>query len=68
MAGVAFRVPGRPGGALRSLRGGADLREIQILLGHASLSSTEVYLGVEVSDLDRMIERSHPRERKDDVD
>ena len=52
--------------ATHLLRGGASLREIQVLLGHASLSSTEVYLGVEVSDLTRMIERSHPRERRRD--
>jgi len=31
--------------------------------GHASLSSTEVYHGVETSDVKHMIERSHPRER-----
>ena len=52
--------------ATHLLRGGADIRAIQVLLGHASLSSTEIYLAVEVSDLTRMIERSHPRERKGD--
>ena len=31
--------------------------------GHASLSSTEVYLAVEAEDLARMNETSHPRER-----
>ena len=52
--------------ATHLLRGGADIRAIQVLLGHASLCSTQVYLGVEVSDLARMIDRSHPRERKGD--
>lgn len=50
--------------ATHLLQGGADVRHIQVLMGHASLCSTQVYLGVEVSDLQRMIERSHPRERE----
>jgi len=45
------------------LRNGAPVGAIQALLGHSSLASTEIYLGVEVSDLKRMIEWSHPRER-----
>jgi len=49
--------------ATHLLRNGADVRHIQELMGHASLSSTEVYLGTDVSDLARMIESSHPRER-----
>ena len=36
---------------------------LQALLGHASLSSTQVYLGLDVTDLARMIEQSHPREK-----
>lgn len=50
--------------ATHLLQGGADIRHIQVLLGHASLSSTQVYLAIDVSDLDRMLEKSHPRERK----
>lgn len=49
--------------ATHLLRNGASLPEIAALLGHASLQSTEIYLRVEVADLDRMIERSHPQER-----
>jgi integrase/recombinase XerD len=52
--------------ATHLLRNGAALPEIQALLGHASLQSTEIYLRVEITDLDRMIERSHPRERQRD--
>jgi len=52
--------------ATHLLQNGADVRHIQLLMGHASLSSTEVYLGVETSDLQRMIETSHPRERVKD--
>jgi site-specific recombinase XerD len=42
---------------------GASIVAIKSLLGHARLSSTEVYLGLEVSDLARMLAKSHPRER-----
>jgi integrase/recombinase XerD len=49
--------------ATHLLRNGADVRHIQVLMGHASLSSTQVYLGVEASDLHRMIDDHHPRER-----
>ncbi len=49
--------------ATHLLRRGADVRHIQRLLGHASLASTQIYLGVDVTDLARMIEKSHPRER-----
>ncbi len=52
--------------ATHLLQNGADVRHIQLLLGHASLSSTQVYLDVETSDLERMIEKSHPRERAAD--
>jgi integrase/recombinase XerD len=47
--------------ATHLLKGGADIRHIQSLLGHASLGTTERYTRVEVSDLKRVLERSHPR-------
>ncbi len=49
--------------ATHLLRGRADIRQIQVLLGHGSLSTTERYTRVELSDLKRVIERSHPRGR-----
>lgn len=49
--------------ATHLLRGRADIRQIQALLGHGSLSTTERYTHVEVSDLRRVIERAHPRGR-----
>jgi site-specific recombinase XerC len=46
------------------LKGRADIRQIQKLLGHRRLSSTEVYTRVELSDLAEVIARCHPREKR----
>ena len=47
--------------ATHLLRHGASPQAVQALLGHASLSSTQIYLDLDVSDLARMLEKSHPR-------
>lgn len=54
--------------ATELLKGGADLRVIQVMLGHESIGTTEIYTHIDTTTLREEILLHHPRNAKDRTD
>ena len=52
--------------ATHLLAGGADLRSLEELLGHASLAATQVYTHTRIDHLKKVHQNAHPHQRKRD--
>lgn len=50
--------------ATHLIKAGADIREVQLLLGHSSIKSTEVYLNLSTAHLKEAYEKYHPLENE----
>ncbi len=58
----------RHGCATALLESGADLRSIQMLLGHSSIQTTQIYTNVTTQNLVKTVDEHHPLSRLEDID
>jgi len=60
MSGAQVFVKKEPATAINMLRGGANIRHVQEMLGHRHITSTQIYTHVTVDELSETYLKTHP--------